>query len=200
MCTLCMQFVSLVWPIDAWECGMYIFLHRNSLITRICLKPQKSMLKSWDSCAVWTWLLAWQSLSGPLFVCMMLHGIALQPCLIISLMLLFLKTLHATMTLWQCYDIQKFDADTILFWKIQCKKRHALMFKQHLQCYLGQNQVNYARITIIHVCFIALRLAGSLRRCLSTRPNGLMFKQLSLDPANVRAKIFLLVDLRTLLL
>ena len=38
-----------------------------------------------------------------------------------------------------------------------------------------------ARIMIIHVCFIALTLAGSLLRCLSTRPCGLMFKQFSVS-------------------
>ena len=34
------------------------------------------------------------------------------------------------------------------------------MFKQHFQCKLGWNKVKYARITITHVCFIALTLAG----------------------------------------
>ena len=39
-----------------------------------------------------------------------------------------------------------------------------------------------------HTCFfIALTLAGSLGRCLNTRPNGLVFKQLPRDPANVNA-------------
>ena len=42
------------------------------------------------------------------------------------------------------------------------------MFKPHFQCGLGLNQVKYARITITHVCFIALTLAGSLGRCLNT--------------------------------
>ena len=37
------------------------------------------------------------------------------------------------------------------------------------------------------VCFIALALAGSLGGCLNTRPNGLVFKQLARDPANVNA-------------
>ena len=36
------------------------------------------------------------------------------------------------------------------------------------------------RITITHVCFIASTLAGSLGRCLYTRPIGLVFKQLPL--------------------
>ena len=34
--------------------------------------------------------------------------------------------------------------------------------------------MKYARITITHVCFIALTLAGSLGRCLNTRPNSLV--------------------------
>ena len=59
------------------------------------------------------------------------------------------------------------------------------MFKRRFQCGLCRNQVKYARITITHVCFIALTLAGSLGRCLNTRPNGLVFKQLPRDPANV---------------
>ena len=45
----------------------------------------------------------------------------------------------------------------------------------------------YARITITHVCFIALTLAGPLGRCLNTWPKGLVFKQLPWDPANVNA-------------
>ena len=49
------------------------------------------------------------------------------------------------------------------------------------------NLFNYARITITHVFFIAFTLAGSLRRCLSTRPFALVFKQLPRDPANVNA-------------
>ena len=61
------------------------------------------------------------------------------------------------------------------------------MFKQHFQFYLGWNKVKYARITITHVCFIALTLAGFLGRCLITRPIGLVFKQHPRDPANVNA-------------
>ena len=61
------------------------------------------------------------------------------------------------------------------------------MFKRCFQCGLCWNQVKYARITITHVCFIALTLAGSLGRCLNTRPSGLVFKQLPQDPANVNA-------------
>ena len=44
------------------------------------------------------------------------------------------------------------------------------MFQQRFQCdFGGNNWVKYARITITHVCFIALALAGSLGRCLNTR-------------------------------
>ena len=35
------------------------------------------------------------------------------------------------MTLYWRYDLQKFDADTILFREIQCKKMDILMFEQH---------------------------------------------------------------------
>ena len=61
------------------------------------------------------------------------------------------------------------------------------MFKRRFQQGLCSNQVKHARITITHVCFIALTLAGSLGRCLNTRPYGLVFKQLPWDPANVNA-------------
>ena len=61
------------------------------------------------------------------------------------------------------------------------------MFKRRFQRCLCWNQVKYAWITITHVCFIGLTLAGSLGRCLNSRPNGLMFKQLPRDPANINA-------------
>ena len=61
------------------------------------------------------------------------------------------------------------------------------MFMRLFQRGVCLNRVKYARITITHVCFIALTLAGSLGRCLNTRPNGLVFKQLPRDPANVNA-------------
>ena len=84
------------------------------------------------------------------------------------------------------YDvvIRKFTVDTILFREIQRKKRDILMFLQRFQCKFGWNKVKYARITITHVCFIALALAGSLGRCLSTLPMGLLR-----DRANVNAYV-----------
>ena len=44
-----------------------------------------------------------------------------------------------------------------------------------------------ARITIIHVCFIALTFPGSLERCLNSQPGGLEFKLLPRVPVNVNA-------------
>ena len=38
------------------------------------------------------------------------------------------------------------------------------VFAVFFQCTFGWNKVKYARITITHVCFIALTLAGSLGR------------------------------------
>ena len=61
------------------------------------------------------------------------------------------------------------------------------MFQQRFQCEFGWNKVKYARITITHVCFIALTLAGSLGRCLNTRPISFVFKQHPRDLANVNA-------------
>ena len=113
---------------------------------------------------------------------------ALQNRLAILPMFLFAKTLHTVMTLWRRYDVRKNTADVILFREIQWKKMDNLMFKQRFRCELGWNKVKYARITITHVCFIALTLAWSLGRCLKTRPLGLVFKQLPRDPANVNAR------------
>ena len=66
--------------------------------------------------------------------------------------------------LWR-YDVRKYTADAILLGEIQCKKMDNLMFEQRFQCELGWNKVKHARITITHVCFIALTLAGSLGWC-----------------------------------
>ena len=90
---------------------------------------------------------------------------ALRTRLIISPMFLFAKTLRTVKTLWRRNDVRKVTADAILFREIQCKKMDNLMFKQRFQCELGWNKVKYARITITHVCLIALTLAGSLRCC-----------------------------------
>ena len=61
-----------------------------------------------------------------------------------------------------------------------------LMFRRRFQCGLDWNQVKYVRIASTHVHFIALTLARSLRRCLNTPPNGLMFKH-PRDLANINA-------------
>ena len=61
------------------------------------------------------------------------------------------------------------------------------MFKRRFQHGLCWNQAKYPKITITHVYFIALICVGSLGRCLTTRPSGLVFKQLPWDPANVNA-------------
>ena len=112
---------------------------------------------------------------------------ALRNRLIISPMFLFAKTLRTVMMLWRRYVVRKYTADAILLREIQCKKMDNLMYQQRFQCEFGWNKVKYARITITHVCFIALTLAGSLGRCLNTRPIGRVFKQHPRDPANVNA-------------
>ena len=50
------------------------------------------------------------------------------------------------------------------------------------QCKFGWNKVKYARITITHVCFVALTIAWSPGSCLSTRPVSLVFKQVPQNP------------------
>ena len=87
--------------------------------------------------------------------------------------------LRVSMTLCQCNDFRKIDAVAILFREIQCKGYFGDVF--------SAVQVKYARITIIHTCFIALTLAGSLGRCLNTSLSSLVFKKLPWDPANVYA-------------
>ena len=77
-------------------------------------------------------------------------------------MFLFAKTLRTVKTLLRRYDVRKYTANAILFREIQCKKMENSMFEQRFQCELVWNKVNYARITITHVCFTALTLAGSL--------------------------------------
>ena len=54
------------------------------------------------------------------------------------------------------------------------KKNGILRFYLCFQWAFGRNQAKYAIITITHVCFIALTLAGSLLRCLNTQPNSFL--------------------------
>ena len=70
------------------------------------------------------------------------------------------KTLRESMTLLRVVTFKKFGADAILFREIQCKKRTILMFKRRFQCGLCWSHVKHLRITITHVGFIALALAG----------------------------------------
>ena len=98
-------------------------------------------------------------------------GKVFRPWLFILPMLLFAKTLRASMTLWRRYDVRKFDTDANLFREILCKKTDILMFKGRLQWSLCWNQVKCARITITHLWYTALTLAGSLGRCLNTGPS-----------------------------
>ena len=72
--------------------------------------------------------------------------------------------------------------------KSSVRKMDILIFKRCSKCSFGWNQVEYARITITHVCFIVLTLAWSLRRCLNTQPHSLVFKRLPQDPANVNVR------------
>ena len=42
--------------------------------------------------------------------------------------------LPTSMMLWRLYEVQKFDADAILFREIKCKFKDILMFKWRFQC------------------------------------------------------------------
>ena len=89
-------------------------------------------------------------------------------------MLLFAKTLRTFMTLWRRNDILKFDADAILFREIQCNKRDILVQFRLKSGKICNNMES-----------IALTLAGSHGRFMNTRPDGLVFKQLPWDAANM---------------
>ena len=65
-----------------------------------------------------------------------------------------------------------------LFRESQGKKMDIDMLLPCFLCKFGWNKVKYAKITITHVCFIALTFAGFLGRCLNTRSIALVFKQL----------------------
>ena len=82
--------------------------------------------------------------------------------------------------LWRCDDdmtLESTQPTPFCLKKTSVKKMDNLMFLQRFQCKSDWNKVKYARITITHICFIALTLAGSLERCLTTRPIDLVFKQ-----------------------
>ena len=144
------------------------------------------MFKSGDSHAVWTWLWTWKYFKWALNY---LHDFYTESWSDWSFWQCFClqKTLCTVITLWRCYANLKFTADAILFREIQCKKMDILMFWQLFWCKFSWYKVKYARKTITHVCFIALTLAGLLRRWLSTQPVGLVFKQLPPDLPNVNA-------------
>ena len=62
-----------------------------------------------------------------------------------------------------CYDVMMFESKQLTPFCLE--KMANLLFQQRFRSEFGWNKVNYARITITHVCFIALTLAGSLGRC-----------------------------------
>ena len=55
------------------------------------------------------------------------------------------------------------------------------MFEQCFQCKFAWNKVKHARIMmyVICICFTALTLAGSFKRCLWTQPICIVFKTAS---------------------
>ena len=164
--------------------GIYLqcsdtFLHGNSLREAVWSRKIHVQIMRFTCCL---------NIASTWFACMTWHWKVLRPWLIISPMLSFEKTLHAY-SIWRCGDVMTFESLTLTpfcFEQSRIRKGY-LMFKRRIQSGLCWNQVKHARITITHVCFIALTLAGSLRQCLNTQPNGQVFKQLLRDPANVHA-------------
>ena len=167
-----------------------------------CLHPlsneRKSMFKSGDSRAVWTWVWTWKYLKWALhYFHDVVYGKRCGPDW--SFRRRFCSRKRCV-RLWRCDDVVTFEStqptpfvitgrqllqklpwdiitgdillsfrqrihESILFREIQCKKMNNLMLLQRFQRKLGWNKVNYARITITHVCFIALTLAGPLGKC-----------------------------------
>ena len=95
---------------------------------------------------------------------------ALRTRLIMTPMLLFVKTLR---TVIRCDDVITFESlqpTPFCLERASVRKGIFFMFEQHFQCEYGWNKVQYARITISHVCFTVLTLAGSFRRCSALCP------------------------------
>ena len=65
-------------------------------------------------------------------------------------MLLFAKTLRASMTLWRRNDVRKFDASAILFKENLCKKMDILMFMRRFRCSLSSSYTVTIPATIHH--------------------------------------------------
>ena len=108
------------------------------------------MFKSGDSRAVWTWVWTWKFLKWALHYSHdVIYGTQCGPDW--SFRRCFCSRKRCV-RLWR-NDVRKYIADALLFREIQCKKMDNLMFKQRFQCELSWNKVNYARITITHVCF-----------------------------------------------
>ena len=66
------------------------------------------------------------------------------------------------------YDVMTFESTQrtpFCLEKSSVRKSTIECFSSFFQCELSWNKVKYARITITHVCFIALTLAGSLGWC-----------------------------------
>ena len=87
-------------------------------------------------------------------------------------------------TLLRRNDVQKLDADAILFGEIKCKKRDIKCLRDFSAWFMLKSD-NICKNND-HACMFG-SLAESLGRCLNTQPVGHVFKQLPQDPANVNA-------------
>ena len=88
----------------------------------------KSMFKSWDSRAVWTWLLLEKAYWA--LICM--HDVTLESVAAVTDhfadAIVRENVACVYMTLWRRNDFRKFGADAILFWEIKCKKSQGARF------------------------------------------------------------------------
>ena len=96
-------------------------------VTKNGLKPlsneQRSIFKSWNSRAVWKWVLIWKCLKRAPICLSEIHGKHCSPDWSLCRRFSFAKTWRA---LWRRYDVRKFNADAILFSENQCKKNGIL--------------------------------------------------------------------------
>ena len=121
--------------------------------TRSCLKPQNpcSNLNMAFTCKSLNWSL----------ICM--HDVTLECVAAVfdHFADAFVRenVARVYMTLWRRNNVRKLTLTPFCLRNQVCEKGY-LMFKRRFQRCLCRNQVKYARITITHVCFIALTLAG----------------------------------------
>ena len=135
------------------------------------------------SCAVWKWVLIWQYLKRAL-IC--LHGITWEIVAARNDQYVYVfvrENVARILTLWRCYDVRSLTLAPFCLEKTSVAKMAVFSVGFWLEA--GKKLCKNNNHTCLFHCIKTL--AGSLRRCLNTRPHSLVFKQLPREPANVNA-------------